>query len=119
MQKIEGMTIYCDTEDYEIVPGLSNFQVLRAGIVVGNFDTVSSAGVFVHRRTNPKEIPLKWYKDICRCGWTKEGWDYISTEGIIFEVCNTCKQPLRMNIVDKFKAESLADFDLDDFIDGD
>ena len=107
-----------DAEDYEIVPGSSNFQVLRKGTVIANFATEYAAQFFVERRTNPREVPLRFYSDMCRCGWAGEGWDYVSTEGLIFEVCNKCKQPLRMNIVDKFRSDSIADFDLDDFIDG-
>ena len=119
MQTIEGMTIYCDAEDYEIVPGATNFQVLRKGTVIANFSAMILAETFVYNRTHPKKRALRFYKDMCRCGWAKEGWDYVSTEGLIFEVCNKCKQPLRMNMVNKFRAESIKDFDLDDFINGD
>lgn len=114
MQVSHGMTIYCDAEDYEIVPGNTNTQVLRHGMVIANFQSLNGAVSYVHRRTQPHEIPVRLYKDMCRCGWAKEGWDYVSTEGVIYEMCNKCKKPLRMNIVDHMREESLKDFDLED-----
>lgn len=114
MQVMHGMTIYCDAEDYEIVPGVSYAQVFRRKEVIANFPSVGEAEAYIHRRTNPKELPVRLYRDMCRCGWAKEGWDYASTEGVIYEMCNKCKKPLRMNIVDHMREESLKDFDLED-----
>lgn len=114
MQEIHGLTIYCDTEDYEIVPGLSAVTVLQKGMVIANFDTQEKAEDYVHRRTNPKEVPVKMYTDMCRCGWVREGWEYVSTEGIVFERCNKCLMPLRKNVADLIKTKSLEDFDLED-----
>lgn len=114
MQEIKGMTIYCDAEDYEIVPGSSNFQVLRNHRVIGNFPTMMRAEAFVKRRINPVETRPQIYQDICRCGNSKIGWDYFTAEGIVYERCNTCKRPLRMIAIKLLKEEMLKDFDLED-----
>lgn len=119
MKEINGMTIYCDTEDYEIVPGSTNVQVMRNERVIANFGLMDDALKFIERRTNPKEVRPMFYSDICRCGWAKEGWDYVTTNDIVFERCNKCARPLRM-IAKKLVSQSmLVGFSLDDFINGD
>ena len=110
------MTIYCDAEDYEIVPGNTNFQVLRRGTVIANKPSMKEAETFVFNRTNPQETHLTFNQDICRCGWAKEGWDYFVAEGIVYERCNKCKRPLRMIAVKLLKEEMMKDFDLEDLL---
>lgn len=114
MQVIKGMTIYCDAEDYEIVPGSTQFQIVRNERVLANLPTLARAEAFVRRRTNPQETRLAIYQDICRCGVTKLGWDYFTAGGIVYERCNTCKNPLRMIALKLLKEEMMKDFDLED-----
>lgn len=116
MQDIKGMTIYCDAEDYEIVPGLSSFQIQCKGRVVANRETMAGAQAFVNRRCNPKEIRGQHYDGNCSCGNGSRGWDYFSTGGLVYERCNQCNKPLRMIAVKLLAEDLLKDFDLEDFI---
>lgn len=82
---------------------------------VGDFEFFSDADDFVRRRTEPKDLPTPVFDDVCRCGYTKEGWDYVITDGLIYELCNKCRNPLRHYILAKV-VKSYKDFDLDAFI---
>lgn len=81
----------------------------------GPFQSKEVAQKFVDEHTNPTEIPIQVYSDICRCG-VPNGWSLFSTEDIVFERCNNCLMPFRADRKDELNALALSDFDLDDFL---
>jgi hypothetical protein len=83
---------------------------------VGAFTYFSDADDFVRRRTEPKEFPSPVFDDICRCGYTPKGWDYVTTDEYTYELCNSCKNPLRHYILAKV-VQSYKDFDFDAWLD--
>lgn len=132
MKYFAGHAVFCDTEDYGIIPGLSSVQVVRERyiglrekpLVIGNFPSVGDAQIYIDRMCNPKEEPLKVFQDICRCSGqyisygANSPWDYVTTEGTIYELCNHCNQPLSMAVKDLLNSKASEDFDLDAFLNG-
>jgi hypothetical protein len=113
-------TIFIDKEDYRYERhGSKHYVYVRypsGERLAGSFSSRDSADGFIRERCEPKEFSAPVFDDICRCGSSIRNWDYVTTDGITYELCRDCKNPLRANIVTDLNKKYLGDFDLDDFL---
>lgn len=114
---------YYPKEAYEIQESLGRYRVLRPNssgpsikIAVHSADTLDGALCFIRRFSEPRAYPSTYFDDSCHCGYVKEGWDFLETDGIIFEFCNKCKRPIYEQDRKKLNKQSMDEFDLDAFL---
>jgi hypothetical protein len=129
--------IYLSPDDYRIAPNLEispndyhkkvkdgkriwpvqyNVYSVPLGIRLATFSGEESARGFVERRCNPDAEGPRIYPDICRCGRCGPAWDYIRTGEIVFERCDSCKMPMRQDVMLALNKPLTQDFDLDNFL---
>lgn len=109
-------------------PGLASIQAESLAIAgngefympgwtyLSRFVNEEQAAKYVRGRCSVEETPTRYYHDFCRCGCPVEGWEYVKSEGLVFERCKKCGNPLRHNIMLRFQAKIASDFDLDAFL---
>lgn len=83
---------------------------------VARFPDADSAVRFITRYTEPRAVASTYYSNACSCGYVKEGWDFVTTDDIIFERCNKCLKPIYAQDLSRLNKKSMEDFDLDAFL---
>lgn len=107
--------IFGKPEDYRIhFDGI--YYLVFDPISYSIFPTEKRAKDWIVRRTTERLVPARIYSDICRCGSLKHNWDYYTTNGLKFERCNLCNNPLRHSVMLEINRDLLADFDLEAFL---
>lgn len=114
---------YYPKEAYEIEESAGRYRVLRPNshgpsikIAVFSSSDIDSAHGFIRRFSEPTAYPSTYFDRSCSCGYVKEGWDFLETDGIIFEFCNKCKRPIYEQDRKKLNKQSMDEFDLDAFL---
>lgn len=108
--------IFGKPEDYRIHFDGVRYIVFNPISVEGNFPTEYKANSWVARRCTERITAARIYEDMCRCGCLKKDWDYYTTDGLKFERCNLCNNPLRHSVMLEINRDLLADFDLEAFL---
>lgn len=108
--------IFTDPAQYRIHYDGIGYLIFNPIYCMGKWPSEKAATDFIYRRTHPVEIPARVYADICRCGAMKKDWDYYITNGLVFERCNLCNQPLRHNVMVEINRDLIKNFDLDEFL---
>ena len=124
--------IYLNPTDYRLAPDVSidpraseaekkwapHWWVYSVplNIRLAGFPTEEKAKAFIEKRCNPIEVRSQIYSDICRCGRSGPAWDYIRTNGIVFERCVNCRMPMRYDVMLALNKPLTENFDLDDFL---
>lgn len=116
LERDQFSNIFGKPEDYRIHYDGVRYIVFNPISVEGNFETEYRANSWIARRCTIRIVPARIYSDICRCGCLKFNWDYYTTDGLKFERCNICNNPIRHNVMLAINRDLLKDFDMDEFL---
>jgi hypothetical protein len=78
--------------------------------------TREEAEQFIEKHTALIPVEHPFFDKWCECGVRPEGWTNCKTGDVIWERCNRCRKPLYITDFHKLNKKTVADFDLDDFI---
>lgn len=110
--------VFTSPDDYRVHFDGARYVVFVNTLYTCNLLTQANVDTFLNDRLRPTETPARVYEDICRCPKGILFWKYAKTGDLIWEVCKKCRKPLRHDVMLELNRGLIADFDLDEFLEG-
>lgn len=115
---------FYDKKDYQIEKSGDWYRVSKPDsysteghrMFITRFADFDSAVRFITKFTTAEPYPSTYFNATCSCGYVSEGWKFVETDGICFEICNKCNQPLYQQDTIRLNKKSLEDFDMEAFL---